>query len=435
MDHSIVKKENRMNLNYFMAGMMGLFAFLLPAQAQVHTLTLDECRQLAEEHYPAIAQMEVIEHTKSFTLANANTAWLPQVSLNAKAAYQSDVVKIPIDIPGIDIPSPDKDQYQVTADVSQLIWDGGRIAAQKEQVRANAGLEKQKLQSEVYALGERVNNVFFGILLLQEQLAQQDILDEELQRNYDKVESYIANGVANSTDLNAIKVEQLKARQQRIQMESAIDAYRKVLSVLIGRKVSADTSLAKPAPPDLPLSPGVRRPELNIFEAQELLLQSQQSLLQAKNMPVIAAFAQAGYGKPGLTLFEKKFAPLFVGGVTLSWNFGNLYTYKNEKKSIDWQKQSVAAQRKTFLYNLNTQIPLQQNEIETYRRTMQDDEEIIRLRRQIKEAAEVKVENGTMTVSDLIEEINALKAARQSMALHEIQHLAAIYQLKWTIDN
>ena len=133
-------------------------------------------------------------------------------------------------------------------------------------------------------------------------------------------------------------------------------------------------------------------------------------------------------------MFENKFNPYFIGGVSLSWNFGSLYTFKNEKKSIEQQKIAIDSQRETFLYNLNMQLPQQQNEIEKYRRTMLDDNEIISLRTQIKNAAEAKVENGTMTVSDLLQEINALEIARQAKSLHEIQYLMSVYNLKFTTN-
>lgn len=413
------------------------FALLqVPTTAQ--QLTIDECQKKAADHYPAIARFDVIEKTKNFNLENANTAYLPQFSLGAKATWQSDVTKIdmtlPQGFPPLDFPEIDKDQYQVAAEVNQLIWDGGKIAAQKKSIAANAEVEKQKLETEIYSLRERVNNLYFGILLLDEQLALQTTLDQELQRNYDKVQSYINNGVANEADLSAVKVEQLKAGQDRIQKESAREAYVQMLSVLMGEKIDSNTVFVKPPVGSVTNSPIINRPELKMFEAQQSLIESQQRILRAKNMPLIGAFAQGGYGKPALNLFENKFAPFFIGGVRLSWNFGNLYTYANEKKNIELQKISLDSQRETFLYNLNTQIPQQQIEIEKFRKTMRDDEEIIRLRTLIRESAQAKVENGTMTVSDMLREVTAEEAAKQAKALHEIQYLMSIYNLKNTTN-
>ena len=285
------------------------------------------------------------------------------------------------------------------------------------------------------SIRERVNNIYFGILLMKEQLNQLDILDKELQRNYDKVQVYSHNGLANENDLNVVKVEQLKARQQRINVESNLKAFMQMLSVLIGEQVSSDFVFVKPDPENLLSPPLINRLELKVFEAKESTIESQKSLLNAKNLPTIAAFAQGGYGKPGLNMFDNELTPYVLGGLRVSWNFGNLYSLNNDRKKIDLQKSALNSQRETFLHNLNIVIPQQQIEIEKFIKTMQDDDEIIRLHTQIREAAEVKVENGTMTVSDLMKEINAEEAAKQAKTLHEIQYLMSVYSLKYTTNQ
>ncbi len=415
----------------FFTWLIGAICF---SSAMAQSLTIEECQEMARSHYPAIAQYDIIAQSAKYNLKNANTAYFPQLSLTAQATYQTEVPEVPISLPNVEIPVPDKDQYRVVAELNQVIWDGGQTAARKAQIIANAEVEKHKIETESYALRERVNGVFFGILLLKEQLQQQSVLEKELQRNYDKVENYINNGVANEADLGAVKVQQLKTRQQRAQMESALKAYLKTLSALTGTEIDENTTFVKPTLETLLPSPAIHRPELQLFNAQHSFIDSQTKVLRAKNLPTIGAFAQGGYGKPGLNLFSNDFSPYFIGGVRLSWNISNLYRYKNEKRNIDLQKQLVDSKRETFLYNINAQIPKQQLEIEKYRAIMQDDSEIIRNQQLIKTAAEAKVENGTMTVADLLGEINALELAKQAKSLHEIQYLMSIYNLKHTTN-
>lgn len=400
----------------------------------VYILTIEEAQDKAESNYPAIAEYNIIESSKEFSISNANKAYLPQGTLIAQGTWQSDVVEIPIDMPGLEIPSIDQDQYRVVAELNQLIWDGGRVTAQKKSVEANAEIQKKQLDSEVYALKERVNNLFFGILLMKGRLNQQTILEKELQRNYDNVQVYVQNGLANNGDLNVVRVEQIKANQQRVQIESTLEAYIQMLSVLIGEQLSLNTEFVKPDNSDTIISPVINRPELAMFEAQERAVETQKSLLNAKLRPTIGAFAQGGYGKPGLNMFDSEFTPYFIGGVRISWNFGNLYTSKNDKKKLDLQKQSVNSKRETFLYNLNMVIPQQLIEINKLNKTMQYDEEIINLQTQIRKASELKVENGTMTVSELMKDINAEEVAKQAKLLHEIQHLMSLYSLKYTTN-
>lgn len=398
-------------------------------------ITIDECQDKAVANYPAIVRYDIIEKTKEFNIANASKAYLPQGTLSAQGTWQSDVTSIQLDMPGLQIPTIDQDQYRFVAELNQLIWDGGRVSAQKNSLEANAELEKRKLNNEIYTLRERVNNLYFGILLMREQLNQLGILEDELQRNYDNVQVYVQNGLANETDLNVVRVEQLKASQQRVSIESNLEAYIQMLSVLIGEQLDSDIIFVKPDPESTLILPVINRPEMLMFEAQDNAIESQKSLLNARVMPTIGAFAQGGYGKPGLNMFDNEFTPYFLGGVRLSWNFSNLYTLKNDRRKIDLQKSAVNSQRETFLQNLNIVIPQQQIEIEKFRKTMQHDEEIISLQTQIRKTAEVKVENGTMTVSDLIKEINAEEFAKQAKVLHEIQFLMSVYSLKYTTNQ
>lgn len=398
-------------------------------------ITIDECQDKAVANYPAIVRYDIIEKTKEFNIANASKAYLPQGTLSAQGTWQSDVTSIQLDMPGLQIPTIDQDQYRFVAELNQLIWDGGRVSAQKNSLEANAELEKRKLNNEIYTLRERVNNLYFGILLMREQLNQLGILEDELQRNYDNVQIYVQNGLANETDLNVVRVEQLKASQQRVSIESNLEAYIQMLSVLIGEQLDSDIIFVKPDPESTLILPVINRPEMLMFEAQDNAIESQKSLLNARVMPTIGAFAQGGYGKPGLNMFNNEFTPYFLGGVRLSWNFSNLYTLKNDRRKIDLQKSAINSQRETFLQNLNIVIPQQQIEIEKFRKTMQHDEEIISLQTQIRKTAEVKVENGTMTVSDLIKEINAEEFAKQAKVLHEIQFLMSVYSLKYTTNQ
>lgn len=421
----------RLKIMLFLIVLISMNSFFVSAQI----ITIDEVQEKAEANYPAIARYDIIEKTKEFNIANANKAYLPQGTLSAQGTWQSDVTSIDLNMPNVEIPTIDQDQYRIVAELNQTIWDGGRISAQKKSTEANAELEKSQLDSEIYTLRERVNNLYFGILLMKEQINQLGILENELQLNHDNVEVYVQNGLANETDLNTVKVEQLKAGQRRINLESNLEAYIQMLSVLTGEELNSDNVFIKPETESSLILPVINRPELKVFEAQENAIESQKSLLNTRMMPTIGAFAQGGYGKPGLNMFDNEFKPYFSGGVRVSWNFGNLYTLKNDRKKIDLQKSVVNSQRETFLHNLNIVIPQQQIEIEKFKKTMQDDDEIIRLQTQIRQTAEVKVENGTMTVSDLMKEINAEESAKQAKLLHEIQFLMSVYSLKYTTNQ
>jgi outer membrane protein TolC len=397
-------------------------------------LSVEACQAKARANYPQIKQFDLIKQSEAFTLSNAGKAYLPQLSLSAKATYQSDVTKIPINIPGVKGMS--KDQYQAVAEANQLVWDGGAVSAQKQVTRASSEVDRQRVEVDLYALNDRVNQLFFGILSLNEQLVINELLDTELTTNYNKISAYVGNGVANEADLDNIRVEQLNNGQRRVELLAARKAYLAMLSALTGETISDPSQLTPPQTlQEVSLQAGNRRPEMTLFDAQANLFQSQRSRIDAANMPKISLFVQGGYGRPGLNMLDNTFSPFYIGGVRLAWNFGALYTRRNDLKIIETNRILTDVQRETFLFNSHLKEVQQQTEIDKLQQLVKTDEEIIRLRHNVKLASEAKVANGTLSVSDLIRDINAESQARQNKQLHEVQQQLAIYNLKNTINN
>lgn len=412
---------------------LGILFSCLPVFSVNAQLTLDNCQKKAVENYPQIKQYGLIEQTLEYNLSNASKGYLPQLSLSAKATYQSDVTKIPIQLPNLNIKGLNKDQYQVSVELNQVIWDGGAIRSQKNSVQASSEVDNKKLDVEMYKLNDRINQLYFGILLIDEQLKQNKLLQEELERNYKQIESYMVNGIANQSDLDAVRVEQINARQRHTELKAGQEAYLQMLSVMTGKDIPDSKALEKPA---VPLTGGeIKRPELQLFSAQQSLLQSQKDILSASNMPKFGLFVQGAYGNPGLNMLKNEFAPYYIAGVRLSWNFGTLYTKKNEGKIIDSNIRNNEIGQETFLFNTRLQMLQENREIKKIKDLMKEDDQIITLRDNIKTAAEIKVKNGTLSVTELLREINAADQAKQSKYLHEIQYLMAIYNLKNTTNN
>jgi len=292
-------------------------------------LSIDDCYKKAQANYPLVKQYGLIEQSKEYNLSNANKGYLPQVSLSAKASYQSEVTKLPITLPNVVIKGVNKDQYQSVVEVNQTIWDGGVIHNQKKITEASSTVDKQKLDVDMYAINERINQLFFGILLLDEQIKQNILLQDELKRNYSQITSYITNGIANQADLDAVKVNQLNTAQRKVELEATRKAYREMLIAMIGESIKEDTYLTKPsAAESVSLSEIINRPELQLFDAQSNLFETQKSIINSKNMPKLGLFIQGGYSNPALNMLKSEFTPYYIAGARLSWNFGGLYTKK-----------------------------------------------------------------------------------------------------------
>ena len=402
----------------------------LTASAQ---LTIDEAQEMARQNYPAIRQYGLVEQSRDFTLSNAVKGWLPQVSANARATYQNKVTELPIDVRqfGADFDGLSKDQYDVNVTVNQTIYDGGQIAAGKRVTQAQADVQTQQVNVTLYAIRDRVNQLFFGVLLTDEQLEQNRLLQDDLAIGLKSVEALIRGGLANETDADAVRVEQIKARQQEGTLKTMRQTYLTMLGTFIGKPLDGSTKLQKPT--NELSSTEINRPELSFYDAQDRWLDTRLKALDARLRPNVGAFVQGGYGKPGLNMLGTKWDTYFKVGATLSWNIGALYTRKNDQQLIANEREQVETQRQTFLFNTRLQSQQSNGMIENLRQQISDDDAIIRLRENIRSKSERRVSNGTETVNEMLRDINAVGEARQQRAIHEVQLLQEIHHLKYII--
>jgi outer membrane protein TolC len=395
-------------------------------------LSIEECYAKAQANYPLIKQYGLIEKSRDYNLSNAGKGYLPQITFSAKASYQSEVTEIPAFIslpPGVKGMS--KDQYGAALDINQVVWDGGTVKSRMETVRTSSEMETKSLEVDIYAINDRVNQLFFGILLFDAQLEQNRLFSEELGRNYDKVLSCVQNGIANQADVDAVKVEQLKAIQAKSQLTYQKSAYLDMLSALTGETI---TALVKPD--ELSFADvSIQRPELQFFNAKINHLEAQNSELNASLKPKLGVFLTGGYGNPGLNMLKSGFSAYYIVGARLAWNFGNFYSNQNNKQLIQNNINTVLTQQETFLFNVNLDISKRQRELEKYRDQMKYDDEIIALRTSVKQASEAKMANGTLSGNDLMRDVHAEELAKQDKILHETELLLAMYSLKWTIDK
>lgn len=402
-------------------------------------LSIEACYEKARANYPLIKQYGLIEKTKEYNLSNAAKGYLPQVTFSAQATYQSDVTEIPIDLDaigltGVEIPSVSQDQYKMELALSQTLWDGGAIRSEKKTLRTQAEVDQRDMDVSMYTINERVNQLYFGVLLADAQLEQNKVLQAELRRSCEQVSSYIKNGIAQQSDLDAIRVDLLKAKQTEAQFEHTKRAYREMLSRLIGEEIGEEIRLVKPEAVR-PLTKENNRPELELYQARIRNLRAQDSRITAGMMPKLGLFVTGGYGKPGLDMFEDKFKAYYLAGVKLSWNLGSLYTVKDDRRKIQTSIRAIETQRETFLFNTSLDMAQRDASIDKYVAQLRYDDEIIALRGSVKRASEAKMANGTLSGTDLTRDIHAEQSAIQDKILHEIELLMAIYNLRYAINN
>ena len=423
-------------MNRFFLIIMCMCLGMTTAMAQ----TLQECQQAAERNYPLIAQHDLIARTTQLTVSNIQKGWLPQVSATAQATLQSAVTSWPDEMQammsqlGVDMKGLAKDQYRVGLDVQQTVYDGGVISAQREVARQQGAVQQAQLDVDLYAVRKRVNEMYFALLLLQDQLTLNRDLQEQLAASEKKLTSMVKHGTAAQCDLNNVTAERLNVIQQQTTLESQRRVMLAMLSTFCGLDVTAPVKPGVPA-----IGQDNNRPELRLIDSQLRLADAQDRALTAALMPRLGVFAQGYYGYPGYNMFkdmmDREWTWNGMVGARLTWNIGALYTRHNDKAKVQLQRETAQARRETFLLN-NRLEQLQQDEaVGRYRSLMSQDDEIIALREQVRKAAESKLSHGIIDVNDLVRDINSENAARVQRSIHEVEMLKGLYDLKYTTND
>lgn len=399
--------------------------------------TLDECIGWAYDNYPQIKEMSLIEMTKGIDLKNAAYAWLPHLNISGKATWQSEVVEMPMDIPGMDINIP-HDQYGLTAEFTQQIWDGGTSRSQKELAEAGAEVKKTQLETNLWSIRSRVQNVFLGIILIDKQLELNRLLRESLERSSEEVKSRMEAGVALPSDLDQVSVNILSCLQQRASLDADRKSYVKILGLLTGRDMT-DVELAVPQDAVNYVDDGARdfetRPEMAFYAAQLKQNEFQRRQLNTLISPKLNLSLQGGYGRPGMNMLSGDFSGYFVAGLKLQWNIGALYTRGLDKRRVNADAQKIDLTRKSFILNSSVEAEQKNNAILKARDVLEKDSEIIGLRQRIRASGENQYREGTIKMNDYLSMLDEEYKAKANESMHEVQLMMAVYDMKNTIGK
>lgn len=400
--------------------------------------SLEECRQLARENYPEIRDYNLIEETKQYNLSNAARAWIPQITFSGQASYQSATPTYPeafqtiMTENGIEMVGIRKDQYKIALDVTQNIWDGGQYKANCAIIEAEAEEQRRLNDVSLYEIQSRVDDIYFSILLLEEQTKQVKAMISMLESNLARMRTYFNNGVAMQSDVDTIEAELLSAEQRLTQIESSRINYRQILEIFIGQSLNS-SDLERPEMPVVTNRTSAR-PEFALFDSQQNKLEKQKMALNASVMPKFSAFAQGYYGYPGMDMFKSMVSADWtlnaMIGVRMSWNIGAFYTLKNNMQKLNVAQKQIDIQRDVFLFNTELQTTQDDGNISRLQKTIKDDNRIVELRRNVRLAAESQLENGVIDSTDLLRKITDETAASLNRSIHQIELLQASYKLK-----
>lgn len=414
--------------------------FALPLLAQKRTLTIEQCYEMAKNNYPAIHQYKLIEETTDYNLANAKRMLLPRVEVYAQGTYQSEVNTLAAPMlqsyqqAGISVDGLSKDQYQLGLNVNQSIWDGGQVSAQQKRIRAQKEVSVKQTDEQMYALRGRVNELYFGACMLKQRSKQNEQVHMLLTKHVDRVQSALDNGTATRTQLDQLLADRVDNEQRQVEIDASLQAFIRMLGVFVGEKIAVE-ELTLPKLTDV-VGMQNNRPELYTFQSLKAMYASQRKEVFADLNPKLSFFGSGYYGNPGLDMFESMmdndWSFNYRVGVTLKWNLSTLYTHKDRLRLLDKQQQQVDVQENVFRFNTRLQETRELLEVEKMRKILTKDDELVQLRRRIRQTAEKQFKLGVIVASDLLREITAESNAQRQQIEHHVGLLSSIYELKHT---
>ncbi|WP_373512626.1 TolC family protein [Persicitalea sp.] len=408
-------------------------------------LTLEQCYEAARTNYPLLKQKEILAQNGELAIENLNkNRRLPQLAVNGQATWQSQVTKLPIELPNFSVPTLSKDQYRITLDASYALYDGNLTQLQSEVQRASTASAQQQVEIELNRLKDQVDALFLNALLTDENLILTQAILADLANRLEKFRANVRFGTVAQMDVDGLEAELLTARQRLAQLDATRSGLRESLALLTDLPISDSTKLVVEVLPnqvkvgnEMEVASEVEqgRPELQLYQAQRSLYDAQFRLTANKTKPRLSLFAQGGGGRPGLNFLSNDFKGFFIGGLRLNWNLSSAYTLNNDRQMIMLNRQIVDIQQATFEKNLSVQLRQQQTEIDKLTAQLATDAEIAALRTRVRQAAAVQLDNGAIAARDYTALLNAENQAQLNQKLHELQLVSARIQYRTLAGN
>jgi len=388
---------------------------------QSKEISLQDCYDKMLENYPLVNDITIYNQASELRIKNLNAEWLPKSELKAQATYQSEAFALDIDLPiVVDLPEGSRDQYKATIDVNQMIYDWGRIKNSKNLEQCNLKINQQNNQVELNKMKEQINKFYYTILILQKNEELLSLMLSDIEQKQEVIESGVKNGVLLSSDLYALQAEKLKLEQSINQITNQRLSAIQVLSEITGMDLDSGIKLILN---DYTVngSNDLNRPEHLLFNYQNEQIDASAKTLSKQNMPLVFAFGQLGYGKPGLNMLNDEFDSFYYVGVGLSWKFWDWKQNQRQREIMYLNKNLIESKRESFNKQLTIALDNEIANIENYQTALNSDIEIIKLREEITKSAFSKLENGVITSTQYITELSAETQAKINYETHKIQ--------------
>lgn len=403
----------------------------LPAQ-HPSSLTLTEAYELLERNHPTARRIEIEQQIAGFNERVARSGMLPELRLSAGASWQSDVTEVPFAPPG-NAPNFSKDHYNLSLELEQPLFDGGRTRALRQSELFSGDAAQAAVRMEMHTLRSRLEQIWFAILMLQKQQAIQQLASRDVEERLDQVRSLVGNGVLLPGEERVLLAEQIRFQQELERMEGDLRIGYRALELLLGVEFPEDTSLQLQLPgplapppdsgqPNVTASSGYAgRPEFDLFDARQAMLDARKEAFSAGMLPTLALFGRSFYGRPGFNVFNDDLQLNWIVGIRAQWSLSGTRNASLRRDATELQKRSIHAEREAFTRQLQTEWSRLEEEMQTLRRQISQDEEVVELRQEITGEKRKLLEQGVITSTEYLTELHAEQRARLNLEIRKIR--------------
>lgn len=386
-------------------------------------ITLRDCYDMAAKRSSLAGEKEAYNSIWQLKDENLSKSWLPSFDANGSLVYNSEVVDLSKQFAGLPMPAVPlmpHDQYKLTIDINQMIYDGGVVKKTRAAEQADLKVNQQMTETDLYKLRSQINSCYFSILLIERQKELLGNYSELIGKRLKSMQSALENGMILKSDIDVMSSEKIKIELQLNEAEIRRSSLISVLSDLTGQPIAPGSTFILPQIADQH-DTLLLRPELMVFDLRKEQLEAGLGVIATKRLPKAFGFATLGYGNPpGSNFFRDEFAPYYIVGAGIKWNIWDWNKVKNEKQQIKLQQVILENRKSDLTDNLRRSLDLKESEIRSYENAISRDEELIGLRKRITASAESQYGNGSITATELLNEMNSEKQAEINSEIHKI---------------
>ena len=346
---------------------MMLIILTLVANAQDRTITLDEAIKLGLQNSKTLkmSQSKIDQAVSEYNQAKDKA--LP--TGNASFAYnRAQIPAHTLDFGAgdpIHLPSS-ANAYLGIASVNETIWAGNRLRYARESTDLLVQVAKLDADKDKDEISYDVINAYYGLYKVLQSKKVVEANLKTIDAQIKQANRFFEQGLVTKNDVLRFQLQRSNIELNGIDLESNRKIINYNLDVLLGLPETTQLNIAQITEANKPLAPlstyidtaMANRQEFKQFDLRTQAAETNIKSIRANQSPTLAASLGGYYvdvsGNP--IPQSGKFITPITAGLTLSWNFGSLWTNKNKVAEARIERDQTVIGKDIALDNIKNEV-------------------------------------------------------------------------------